>query len=477
MKTNKLSIFALGIMIALFIIMCNVCNNNMTDANIVATTDASALTPAADANKLTVEPSKHKCKHNHKHDIASTTTYWAPEGLDVIRSNPTDVSDITKWTDVKSLPKVGDLVTVAFFEDLAQEFKVTAVDNGGVEGVVTVSMKIDDDDNALDYCIVSVNKDNIVLANYTNGSHDINYGIRYDHMTKQHYAVEFTNNGNVDCACSHEHDAGNIDGAKIEAAKATMSGYVLPKNYVPPANLYVSNTLCQDTILTLPILYKISAQAKLWANTNEGAYNLSISQALARSNIVAANSKLTCRFVCAGIKDFTVLNLADEANSTKILTQFTRTYDGYYDNVNAERTLAKADLVQIITKTEDAGGLGWIYNGYEAYGYSLVRVQQLSWTLTAVHELGHNLGAGHARDQVSSPGPSTYCSYAAGFRITRCFPGIKSVMAYGNGTVEVTAPYFSSPYVNINGFTFGSYTCNNTSAINSTVRRVATFRQ
>ncbi len=99
---------------------------------------------------------------------------------------------------------------------------------------------------------------------------------------------------------------------------------------------------------------------------------------------------------------------------------------GYMDEVHDWRDDSGADLVALFSLAHDTGGLGWLLNninGAPAYGFSLTRVQQASWTYTHIHEMGHNMGCHHHKEQNFQPGPTIWHNWpgniwSAGWRWT-----------------------------------------------------------
>lgn len=123
------------------------------------------------------------------------------------------------------------------------------------------------------------------------------------------------------------------------------------------------------------------------------------------------------------------------------------------------RQAHRADLVVMFVDTGSAGGhvgqgsLLTSMNGQpddRAYSVNAIQSVWLSQTLT--HEVGHNLGAHHSKNQDKSPGPnSSLNSYSAGwyFQTSDGF-SFHTIMAYdddGYGNMYTEAPVFSSPQV------------------------------
>lgn len=122
-------------------------------------------------------------------------------------------------------------------------------------------------------------------------------------------------------------------------------------------------------------------------------------------------------------------------------------------DLDSARDEAGADLVAMLRPhVEGDGTCGIAYlNGYEFtsqwaspdFGYSVSNTGTCS-TYVLAHELGHNIGSSHERDQYLASGKLQYGAYpfSFGYRQSRS-PAFATVMAYTQG--EARIGYFSSP--------------------------------
>lgn len=142
--------------------------------------------------------------------------------------------------------------------------------------------------------------------------------------------------------------------------------------------------------------------------------------------------------------------------------QFGAEHDGYMEDVHDLRNQYGADVVSLIAKIEDTGGLGWRLNstgGEEAYAFNLNRVQQIATGYTLIHEIGHNMGNAHSRTQSSSAATEAggLYHYSAGFQdSTNDFSTIMAYNSTKGGKALSRAPVFSSPDLTWQGVPTGT---------------------
>jgi hypothetical protein len=193
--------------------------------------------------------------------------------------------------------------------------------------------------------------------------------------------------------------------------------------------------------------------ASQWASGSGGIANV-IANAMQRAQLALDNSDtaLTVNLVYSAEVSYT-----ESGNSQTDLNRLTSTGDGYMDQVHTWRDQYGADLVALFAKVEDTGGISWVLrspSGEPMYGFSLTRVQQASWTYTHIHEMGHNMGCHHRKDQSVQPGPGLF-SYSAGWRWIGNDSGLYcSVMSYEDGGYTRVA-YFSNPSILYQGVPTG----------------------
>ena len=236
-----------------------------------------------------------------------------------------------------------------------------------------------------------------------------------------------------------------------------------------------------NTIVDVMVVYTPAAAS--WAGGTAGINNV-IAQAISMANASMANSAvpLTFRLVHSA-----QVNYTESGNSQTDLARLQATSDGHMDVVHAWRNQYGADLVCLFANVSDVGGLGYALTssglswGFAPWAFSLVRVQQASG-LTTVHELGHNMGAGHHKQQNVQPGPQLY-DYSAGWTWTGTNnANYCSVMAYNsgypNGKSYARVAYFSNPSVRHMGRATGhSSNGDNARTLRATRATTAAYRK
>ena len=132
--------------------------------------------------------------------------------------------------------------------------------------------------------------------------------------------------------------------------------------------------------------------------------------------------------------------------------------DGYMDDVLPTREIVGADFVSVLIDGRDSlgnvhicgaaptMGPGMDNADFEDYALSVVSVQCATVQWTLAHEVGHNRGCAHNREDAGNDGVYTY-SYGHRFWDANN-AGYSTVMSYNNDAEDYThIPYFSNPDV------------------------------
>jgi len=161
--------------------------------------------------------------------------------------------------------------------------------------------------------------------------------------------------------------------------------------------------------------------------------------AVADANLAYSNSQTAIRIRTASMQE---IAYTESNNLNTDLARLANGSDGFMDGVSVTRNSVSADLVALIVSQSAGGSCG---NGYlmstvspafESQAYSVTALNCLS-IFTLAHELGHNMGCAHDRDNAAGQGAF---SYSYGHRN----PGnsYRTIMAYAPG---VRIPVFSTP--------------------------------
>jgi hypothetical protein len=328
----------------------------------------------------------------------------------------------------------GDTLTLNLFDDKVYTACIDRV-SVNVNGTVTVRGRIEG--YSLGYVLISTTGDRSLgsVLIPENGEH-------YIIQSEPHNVIHYLLDVNVDQLEELEDGQTPIPPSPTpqKAAKMEMLAGTLAGGPMDPANIDVM------------VVYTLAARQ--WANSSGGGMANIISQAMGKAQLALDNSNtiLTMNLVYSAEVSYT-----ESGSSNTDLDRLTSTSDGYMDGVHTWRNQYGADLVALFTYVEDTGGLGWLLNstsGSPAYAFCITRVQQASWTYTHIHEMGHNMGCHHRKDQATQPGPGLF-SYSAGWHWIGNDSGkYCSVMSYEDGGYSTVA-YFSNPSILYKGVATG----------------------
>jgi hypothetical protein len=327
----------------------------------------------------------------------------------------------------------GDIVLISPF---GREIYAAMIENvqADVNGVVSIRGRMEG--TTVGYFLLST-AENYALGSLIIPERNLEYAINYAASRGVHIVQEL--------------DPAAKDALEDGPSPVPSSGEDLLR--VPP--LAGSLGVAAQSTVDLMIVYTLNAMN--WAS-GQGGINLVIAQAVEKGQLALNNSSagISLRLVHSALVSYT-----ESGSSSTDLSRLTSTNDGFMDEVHQWRNFYGADMVDIFEDVEDTGGIAWLLmstGGQPNYAFSLVRVKQASWTYTMIHELGHNFGCHHRKDQVTQPGPGIF-SYSAGWRwIGNNGSRYCSVMSYQetwDGYSVAQVPYFSSPAILYQGVPAG----------------------
>lgn len=222
-----------------------------------------------------------------------------------------------------------------------------------------------------------------------------------------------------------------------------------------------------NTVVDIAVFYTPAAAT---ANGGTSGVNALITAAVATANTAYTNShvSLTLRLVQTAQTSYS----ESHALGTD-LGRLQAAADGYMDEVHAARSAVKADIVSlIVTGASDAAGIGYLWTtgmgaSFVNYAFNVAVDAYADANLTLAHEVGHNMGCGHA----AGDGGSGAYAYSYGYKFTASGSAYRTVMAYAPG---LRVPYFSNPSVSYLGAATGvTNTADNALTLNTTRATIA----
>lgn len=202
-----------------------------------------------------------------------------------------------------------------------------------------------------------------------------------------------------------------------------------------------------DSVNAIDLLVPITPEALALAGGDETLAISAVQAAILTSNETYFNSELPLR---VRAMDFLFLSDNEPSGAANLLGFMSDPSDGVFDEIQAAREEARADLVTLISGTDyDFCGVAYIGPGPGSV-WSQTRFNCLAG-LTFVHELGHNMGCCHA------PGDGGNCDAfegtGRGHRWTGDSGSVwRTAMAYSPGA---RIPYLSNPSVLYDGVPSG----------------------
>ena len=237
----------------------------------------------------------------------------------------------------------------------------------------------------------------------------------------------------------------------------------------------------------IDVLVAYDRAARDWVDGGQGGITNFAQLAVVRMNAVVANSGLSDKF-CFRLAGVTTVAANGGTDLDVVLDNVTDGL-GAWSAVRAAREDSGADVVTTLVDTGSAygwTGLGWSLEGaagisaFDAYAFNVCSVRSVAESDTMLHEIGHNMGAGHAdaAHMGEGHGPQFH-DYSAGHYFSVGAERYHTVMAYNvdkNGVFYHDVPFFSSPDRTFGGVPVGDVGHDNVRTLVATYEAVAAFR-
>ncbi|MFA9391285.1 MAG: BspA family leucine-rich repeat surface protein [Prolixibacteraceae bacterium] len=351
------------------------------------------------------------------------------------------------------------------------------------------------------YCFISINKENVFISVDIPEQNE-KYVSRIQTNKEAQYLIQLDEK-NLDILPDAQISIDQNDSTKQSYLPAAIQDFVPIKQEVKQQAVELKSAQLAsdvDDSVQIDVLIVYTPAAKKWSDDFEGGIDNTISQAMAKANLVSENSKLGITFSLVHSTEVDYEESGDpEVNYIYLDGQLTNSQidvnnltEGNIPNVHTIRDIVAADLVVLMTKTNEVGGLGWLLinrEGNEEFGFSLLRVQQASG-LIAIHEIGHNFGAHHPKEQTFDSGPTVWSNWSentwsAGWRWKGednnyycTVMGYDGGWYYPDGNTTTQVPFFSDPNISLLGEATGDETDgNNARTIRETKPIVAAYRE
>ena len=198
--------------------------------------------------------------------------------------------------------------------------------------------------------------------------------------------------------------------------------------------------------VTADVLVAYSPQARQAEGGTNGMLAL-IDLAMTETNQAYEQSLADTRLRLVGTHE---TNQNESSDMGQMLSRMRSTSDGWYDEVHPLRDQVGADFVAMIVRDGSYCGIGYLMTtvgqDFEDSAFTVTHRNCATGYYSFGHELGHNMGCHHDRDNAGS---AAY-PYSYGYRTPN--NAWRTVMAYSPGT---RIQYFSTPDVSFGGFPLG----------------------
>jgi hypothetical protein len=233
-------------------------------------------------------------------------------------------------------------------------------------------------------------------------------------------------------------------------------------------------TAGENTVQDVMMLYTPAVRASYGS--------VAITEAAILDAVVAVNQAYTDSQVNIQLNTVHIGEVAynEDGNMSNTLVRLRTTNDGYMDEVHGWRDAYGADLVAMISMDTNACGIAYVMSsnssGFSPYAFSVTKKSCVSGA-TLDHEIGHNQGNCHNREETGCTTPA----YAYGYGL--CGPAFRTIMSYSSPCGTSKIRHFSNPNVSVSGFPTGidhnidpANSADAARTMNNTAATIAAFR-
>lgn len=378
--------------------------------------------------------------------------------------------------NIPDLNSRSSLVQLQIPELAIQDFEIIRVSEF-IEGIISLSARAIDGSER--FVTLNWNSEGLMFGNISDFHSKKHFHIRHNPNERTHYLSEIiqTELDVLECSGyeqhSHQHEMNALTLPRFEAGSAVQS----PKSENIRFKGYERFQASASGSTVIDVLLVYTPNAENWANIpTSGGMNFIVSEMMNLSQMALDNSQIPVLLRVAALRPISysedgVNNTVGSANHLRRLTASNEfnpwggSAAGFMLEVHEMRKQYGADMVSALMEVNDVGGIAWLGTSAAPNPdlmFSVNRIQQMATTYTFVHELGHNWGLGHSRNQSASAAGifGGAFQYSTGWRFTGAQDGqsYATVMTYGEGSLRI--PHFSNPSVSFQGTPTGSYATN-----------------
>ncbi len=272
------------------------------------------------------------------------------------------------------------------------------------------------------------------------------------------------------------------DGVITRQDLSALPPLAQPKPVPVPAFPVANQVVQRDDGALIDVMVVYSAAARDGAGGINALLN-EIQLAVSDTNQTFANSGIVQRIRLVHTAE---VNYSETGVFDTDLDRLQKSSDGFIDNVHSLRNTYGADVVSLWLQTGDYCGVGYVMTttafSFANNAFNVVRRDCATSIHAFAHELGHNFGALHNREDNDITEP--LFPYTFGYQQRYTAPYFRTVMAYScvDNIVCPLAPYWSSPIAFYNGHPTGiadpaSNSADNARTLNNTRTVAANWRQ